>query len=183
MNQKPISMLIFGGIVIGTFAFFGYRSFSRHSDTDLQIEATREQQAATDVVTQTDLAALREQPLTAPSLCDSIRTGIFFDICQSQPVEGQLPLPWDIDLNDYEENCILEAFHATNRQVLALRQRDYLPEPPSDRRVIHFACDVVTAIFKEDSMLYENSDVSASAALETFYNERASTHYGPEVFY
>ena len=136
-----------------------------------------------EVARETDLAALRKQPLAAPSECDSIRTGIFFDICQNQPVDGQLPMPWDIDLNDYEETCVLAAFHSTNRQVLELRQRDYLPEPPSDQRVIHFACDVVTASFKSENLLYENRDVSASAALEVFYDERASTHYGPEVFY
>lgn len=183
MKQKPVFMLIPGAIFVGVVALTGYRTVDRNPDNGPRIESTRAGHSATGIPAETDLAALRAQPLTAPSSCDSIRTGIFFDICQNQPVEGQLPMPWDVDLNDYEEDCVLAAFHTTNRQVLSLRQRDYLPEPPSDRRVIHFACDVVTSTFADERMLHENRDVSASAALEIFYNERASTHYGPEVFY
>ena len=153
MIKKPAAILILSGIAMGTVALSGYRYVSRHTGTVRPANTARVQEPVIEVARQTDLATLRKQPLAAPSVCDSIRTGVFFDICQHQPIDGQLPMPWDIDLNDYEEECVLEAFHATNRQVLRLRQRDYLPEPPSDLRVIHFACDVVTATFKTENCM------------------------------
>ena len=176
-KHLPIILIVLG-LAIAAISYFGYQAVNKKSDIQIMQEYVRSQDNK-----QAALVELAKKVLDAPESCKQVKALPFLGICELEPYEGNPAPTWYTGLNDFEKNCIVQAFHVTNEHAYKFRDSEYQSEAPSDIKVIDFSCDVSAATLFDDNIDYEDPNATAAELLESFYRERAGTRSGPKISY
>jgi len=182
MKQRLPIILITLGFVIAAISYFGYQAVNKKSDIEV-LQETMYSYINAEANKKAALTELGKKIIDAPAVCDQVKALLFFGICDLEPYEGQ-PVPaWNKGINTAEQDCVVQAFHATNEHAFKFTGDEYQSEVPTDLRVINFGCDVTSVILFDDNISYDDPDASASELLESFYRERAGTRSEPKISY